>query len=262
MGNPLFASHQAASQLNRAKLLDFVKNNFTSDRVAIVGTGVAAEDLKAVVQESLSKLVGTLPSSTTASTPTTTTSKTKYFGGESRIDAGPNTESHYVVAYPAPASTSADAATATVLRSLLDGTPHVKWGSSSASLLAGSPVPISTFNTAYSDAGLFGFYLQSDSATADEMTASINKAVAALKSVSSSVSETHLARAKKAAIVDYESALDGGRNQRLVILGTQVLSSGCFSKPADFATAVGKVTAADVAKVWVGCGWIDGWVDG
>lgn len=241
LGNSLFASAAAAKALKRAHLNEFAAKYFTADRIAVVGNGVAHDELTALVDEALTKFNVAKSAATTESS--------KFRGGEVRIEAGPKAESHYAVAFPSVAFTDAQYPAALVLRALLDGSKRLKWGSpsGSAGLLSSAATAntsVSAFEAAYSDAGLIGFYIQG---AGNDVKSVASKSISALKGVASNVPEEALARAKKAAIVDAEAALT--REVEVQEIGKHVLSSGNFKAPADFAEAISKVTAADVQKV-------------
>ncbi|KAJ3062594.1 hypothetical protein HK102_008716, partial [Quaeritorhiza haematococci] len=245
LGNSQFASKEAVKNLKRAHLHEFISKYFTSDRIAIVGRGVAHSDLKALAEEALT---GKKVSSTK-----TETAPSQYFGGEVRIDAGPKAATHYAVAYPSVAFTSQDYAASLVLQALLDGTSHLKWGSASGATgllanVATANTTVSTFNAAYSDAGLLGFYVNG---AASEIKSVVQKSVDAFKTVAASpVSDAHISRAKKAAIV----FADGGaqsvaRDEAVRELGVQALANGSVSSSAELADVIGKVTASDVSQL-------------
>ncbi|TPX70899.1 hypothetical protein SpCBS45565_g01493 [Spizellomyces sp. 'palustris'] len=241
LGNSLFASAPAAKALKRAHLNEFASKFFTADRIAIVGHGVSHEDLKPLVEEALAKY--TLTKGTSAAAPS------KFRGGEVRIEAGPKAESHYAVAFPSLAYTDAQYPAALVLRALLDGSKRLKWGnpSGSAGLLASAATPktsVTAFEAGYSDAGLIGFYVQG---SANDVKDVASKSVSVLKGVASNVPSDALARAKKVAVVDAESALT--RGVAVQEIGKRALASGQYLSTTQLADAIAKVSAADVQKV-------------
>ncbi|KAI8930173.1 Metalloenzyme, LuxS/M16 peptidase-like protein [Entophlyctis helioformis] len=240
LGNSLFASEDALHALTRADLLSFAAKYFTADRITVVGSGVAHSDLKTLVDKALE---GVDVASIGASGP-----KSQYFGGEARIEAGPHSTAHYAIAFPGAAVSSADYNASLVLRTLLDGSRRLKWGSrgGATGLLAGASTDHTSaraFNASYSDAGLFGIYVQGKG---KEVKHVASKSLDALKALASNVSADALARAKKAAIVDAEDSLTRASLIDTVAKGT--LSTGAFHAGSEV-LAINQVTAADVQKL-------------
>ncbi|KAJ3020385.1 ubiquinol-cytochrome c reductase core subunit 1 [Thoreauomyces humboldtii] len=243
LGNSLFASASAAKGLKRAHLQEFAAKHLTADRIAVVGNGVAHEDLKPLVEEAVKKFQDRIAKSSTA------TKASEFKGSEIRLEAGPKSISHYAVAFPSVPFTDAKYPAALVLRAILDGSKRLKWGNHSGS--AGALASASTANTnvtafeaGYSDAGLIGFYIQGP---AEDIKGVATKSVSALKGLSSKISDEALARAKKVAIVDAEGALT--RDAQVQEIAKQVLSNGSILSYADLAAAINKVTVEDIQKL-------------
>ncbi|KAI9205080.1 Metalloenzyme, LuxS/M16 peptidase-like protein [Polychytrium aggregatum] len=241
LGNSLFASEASVKALNRAKLHEFANNYFTADNITIVGNGVAHQDLVELVDKALESVqVNAKKAETTA---------TKYFGGEHRIEAGPQSTATYVVAFPSVARGSNDYAAALVLSSLLGGSQRIKWGASSALLGEASTANTSSsaFNASYSDAGLLGFVVQGQTADVKSVA---QRSIDALKKIANgSVSEADVAAAKKATIIDAEAGVWGSRETSVKEIAAETLTTGSFAAPTDFAQQVQKVTAADLSKI-------------
>jgi ubiquinol-cytochrome c reductase core subunit 2 len=247
LGNSLFATTAGVKGLKRAHLQEFASKTFTSDKIAVVGSGVVHEELTALVDEALKGIA--LASSKY------TPSASKYFGGEARIEAGPKSNSTFAVAFKSVPFTSPEYPAALVLKALLDGTQHLKWGSVSgaSSLLskaASGNNSVSAFATSYSDAGILGFVVEGEASGVQSVA---QKSIDAIKSVASGsgVSAESLARAKKAAIIDAEAASFASRDDVIQEVGKQVLASGNYSTLGELATAISKVTLEDVKKVRV-----------
>ncbi|KAJ3345154.1 ubiquinol-cytochrome c reductase core subunit 1 [Entophlyctis luteolus] len=241
LGNSLFASKSSLATLKRADLQAFASANFTADNIAVVGAGVAHDELEALVNKAFEGFSVPATASKIISAPT-------FHGGEARLaGSGP---SHLAIGFKGAAFTNTQAyATQLVLRSLLDGTPRLKWGSTSsgAGLLASAAAPgttVSAFDASYTDAGIFGIHIKGDAAGIQQAG---KQSIAALKAAASSpASAAAHARAQKAAIVDVESALT--RDELVADIGRHVLASKQFLSSAELAQAVAKVSAADVSK--------------
>ncbi|KAJ3342772.1 ubiquinol-cytochrome c reductase core subunit 1 [Entophlyctis luteolus] len=241
LGNSLFGSKASFGSLKRADLQAFASANFTADNIAVVGSGVAHDELEALVNKAFEGFSVPTTASKTISSPT-------FYGGESRIaGTGP---SHLAIGFKGAAFTNSQAyATQLVLRALLDGTPRLKWGSTSsgAGLLASAVTPgtaVSAFSESYTDAGIFGIHIKGDAAS---ILLAGKQSIAALKAAAGGpASAAAHARAQKAAIVDAESTLT--RDELVADIGRQVLASKQFLSSAEIAQAVAKVSADDVSK--------------
>lgn len=100
----------------------------------------------------------------------------------------------------------------------------------------------SAFNTTYSDTGLFGVYGVSRPDKAGEMCGAVTKAMHSL----TAVSKDELAKAKAMLKGQLFRQLDDDATL-LQDLGKQVLLSGRYGSPSDFAKAIDGVSEADVA---------------
>ncbi|KAJ3342764.1 ubiquinol-cytochrome c reductase core subunit 1 [Kappamyces sp. JEL0680] len=237
LGNSVFASSEALGCLSRADVKAYLAKHFAADRLTVVGTGVEHGELKALVEAAFKS--ASIPASSAAAP-----SKTTYFGGEARIEAGPNSTAIYAVAYPGASYTSSDYGASLVLKALLDGSKRLQWGDSYGGAL-GDAATASTSSTAfshsYSDSGLVGFVVEGKTAEVKEVT---KKSIAALKALASSVSSAALEAAKKAAIVDAEASLT--RSGVMDALSKEAISGGVAA--LSNVSSISSVTAEDVQK--------------
>ncbi|KAI8612914.1 Metalloenzyme, LuxS/M16 peptidase-like protein [Chytriomyces sp. MP71] len=239
LGNSLFATNSALGSLKRADLQSFASANFTADKLAVVGSGIAHDELEGLVNAAFEGVA--VPATSSVSTPATA-----YFGGETRIaGSGP---SLMAIGFKGTPFTNTHAhATSLVLRAVLDGTQRLKWGSSSGATgllakAAAAGTDVTAFNASYSDAGLFGFLIKGE---ASGVKGVASRAIAAINSVGS-IGDADLSRAKKAAIVDAEVGLN--RDDLIVDIGRQVLEKDSFLTVSELAQEIAKVTKEDVAQ--------------
>jgi ubiquinol-cytochrome c reductase core subunit 2 len=228
LGNAFFPSGEALKSLSRKNLKEFA-SNLNADKIAVVGTGINHGDLKNLVEEALANVK--LPSGASEKT------ASKYYGGEARIAAGPNSEAVYAVAYPGPSLTSTDYYASLVLKELVDGTARVKWGTPSNGT---ESTVVEGFNANYSDNGLVGFVVKGN---ATEVKKVAQQAISSLKQAATGVTAEQLESAKKAAIVAFESQLN--RQSLVEALGVEATLNANTSS----VEALQKVTVADVQKV-------------
>ncbi|ORX86149.1 LuxS/MPP-like metallohydrolase, partial [Basidiobolus meristosporus CBS 931.73] len=101
---------------------------------------------------------------------------------------------------------------------------------------------VATFNTGYSDAGLFGVYVQGPSAKVSDLT---KVAVEQLKKAAENISEEEfqraVAQAKYATISLFETRLG-----RAEVFGNRLLASGKALASVDLLQQLEKVTVKDV----------------
>ncbi|KAH6573973.1 hypothetical protein BSLG_007686 [Batrachochytrium salamandrivorans] len=237
LGNPLLASSQALNGLNRAKLFEFVDKYFTADRITVVGSGIAHNELKALVDAAFANV--------SLSSAKSETPKSKYYGGEARIEAGPNSEAHYVMAFPGVAYTSPEYQASLVLQALLDGSQRVKWGSRSGALAQASTEHTTSvaFSTSYSDAGLFGIHVVG---ATGEVKQVVSKSLSTLREVSNSISADAFTAAKKAAIIYAEESQT--RSNLVDSISKGALSTSLLHTGPEI-LSINKVTIADVQKL-------------
>jgi ubiquinol-cytochrome c reductase core subunit 2 len=244
LGHSLYAKESDIAQLSRADLSEFAARTFAGNRVAIVGTGVSANDLAECVAKGLenvsvaSKGLGYNPSF--------------YYGGETRLDKGPSSEAHFVVAYPSVSWASPNYTASLVLEAVLDGQQRVMHGSlsGSACLLSSASTEstsVHSFGVHHSDAGLLGFYIQGKDTDVNSVA---SKAISALKSIAAKgIDDATLSRAKKSTIVDFESNLC--RKNSLLWAAKQVLTMKSIRSVKDWADSIQKVTGSQVQKVCI-----------
>jgi len=229
LGNPLFASPHGTLTIEDVKA--FAAQAFTKENVAVIGSGVSDAVLSQLVQKTLAQL----PSS-----PASTATATKYYGGESRVNA------HSTPTVFIGFGTSTPSAALSVLASYLDPTPSVKWSdgvSPLSKLPKGTTVQI--VHEVYSDGALFGLLVQGENAAAVKEASTI--AVQALKSVSSGTLESEeLARAVSKAKFSAASSVEG-REGLAAVYAPQLFAKSTYSLDATYAS-LDAIKSGDVAK--------------
>jgi len=164
LSRSVYCNPNNISKMNTDMLLDFVEENFTVDRIAVLGIGVDHDDLLDDVSNyfdsSRSK-----PSTPVASLPS------KFYGGSDlRQEDGTSKVVAGLVASASPKSTP-EAIAFKVLTKLLGGTARSKYSSNLASsrlnVAISNAAPGGSINSAfescYSDSGLFGFSVATSS---------------------------------------------------------------------------------------------------
>ncbi|GAA6219872.1 cytochrome b-c1 complex subunit 2, mitochondrial isoform X1 [Lates japonicus] len=241
LSNSLYCPDHMVGNIHSEHLHQFVQNNFTSARMALVGLGVDHAVLKQVGEQFLNIRSGA----------GTTGAKAQYRGGEIRL-AGLGSLVHSAVVAESAAAGTSEALAFSVLQQLLGAGPHVKRGSNASSKLVQSvakatadPFDVSAFNASYSDSGLFGVYTISQAAAAGDV---IKAALAQVKAVADGgVTAADLTRAKAQLKGQFLMSLETSEGL-LEAMGTQALANGSYHSPEEISKNIDNVSLTDVAN--------------
>jgi ubiquinol-cytochrome c reductase core subunit 2 len=212
LGQASIASNEALNGLKRSDLADFVQNHFTKDRIAVVATGVNHDELVELVETSFD---GIELKGSSEKPP-----MTKYYGGESRIDAGPNSTALFSVAFEGSSTNPSDYYTSLVLAELLNSSTGVKYSCSSK--IGTESTTVTGFSTSYSDSGLVGFTVKGLNSEVKQVAQNAINELKGATAISSNAFES----AKKAAIISFET--NSTRSNILESLGKESTSSFVF----------------------------------
>uniref|UniRef100_A0A8C7TFF8 Ubiquinol-cytochrome c reductase core protein 2b n=1 Tax=Oncorhynchus mykiss TaxID=8022 RepID=A0A8C7TFF8_ONCMY len=240
LSNSLYCPDYMVGHVDADHMHNFIQNNFTSARMALVGLGVDHDVLKQVGEQFLNIRSGMGTAGT----------KAQYRGGEVRVQNGSSLVHSAVVSEGAAVGTD-EVMAFSVLQHVLGAGPHIKRGSNSTSKLiqgvakaTADPFDASAFNVNYSDSGLFGVYTISQSAAAGDV---IKAAIGQVKAVASGVSEADLTRAKTQLKAEYLMSLESSEGL-LDAMGSQALARGAYHSPEAIAQKIDSVSATDVAN--------------
>uniref|UniRef100_A0AAX7VBX5 Ubiquinol-cytochrome c reductase core protein 2b n=1 Tax=Astatotilapia calliptera TaxID=8154 RepID=A0AAX7VBX5_ASTCA len=239
--NSLYCPDHMINDIHSEHLHQFVQNNFTSARMALVGLGVDHTVLKQVGEQFLNIRSGA----------GTTGAKAQYRGGEIRLPSTSSLVHSAVVSQSAAAGTS-EALAFSVLQHLLGAGPHVKRGAGVASKLVqgvskatADPFDVTAFNTSYSDSGLFGVYTISQAAAAGDV---IKAALAQVKAVADGgVTAADLTRAKAQLKCHYLMSLETSEGL-LEAMGSQALTDASYQSPEEMSKKIDNISLTDVAN--------------
>uniref|UniRef100_H2LEW5 Ubiquinol-cytochrome c reductase core protein 2b n=1 Tax=Oryzias latipes TaxID=8090 RepID=H2LEW5_ORYLA len=239
--NSLYCPDHMVGNIQSEHLHQFVQNNFTSARMALVGLGVDHDVLKQVGEQFLNIRSGAGSAG----------AKAQYRGGEVRL---PGTSSlvHAAVVSQSAAAGTGEALAFSVLQHLLGAAPNVKRGAAvSNKLVQGvakattDPFDVSAFNASYSDSGLFGVYTICQAAAAAEV---IRAAVAQVKAVADGgVTAADLTRAKAQLKAHFMMSLETSEGL-LEAVGAQALASGSHQSTEEISKNIDNVSLNDVAN--------------
>ncbi|KAM6897410.1 cytochrome b-c1 complex subunit 2, mitochondrial isoform 1-T1 [Xenentodon cancila] len=239
--NSLYCPDHMVGNIQSEHLHQFVQNNFTSARMALVGLGVDHAVLKQVGEQFLNIRSGG----------GTTAAKAQYRGGEKRL-LSTSSLVHSAVVSQSAAAGSSEALVFSVLQHLLGAGPHVKRGSGISSKLVqgvskatADPFDVSAFNTSYLDSGLFGVYTISQAAAVGDV---IKAALAQVKAVADGgVTAADLTRAKTQLKSHFLMSLETTEGL-LEAMGTQALTSGSYHSPEEISKNIDNVSLNDIAN--------------
>ncbi|KAJ3608216.1 hypothetical protein NHX12_025266 [Muraenolepis orangiensis] len=241
LSNSLYCPGYMVGNVQSEHLHEFVQNNFTSARMALVGLGVDHAVLKQVGEQFLNIRSGAGTSGAQA----------QYRGGELRHQTG-SSMVHCAVVSESVAAGSGEALAFSVLQHVLGAAPQIKRGSNTTNKLVqginkvtSEPFTVSAFNTSYSDSGLFGVYTISQAASAGDV---IRAAVAQVEAVAGGeVTAADLTRAKTQLKSQQLMSVETCEGF-LEALGSQALASGAYLSPDAVAKDIDNVSLTDVAN--------------
>lgn len=241
LSHSLYCPDFMVGHVSPKQMHGFVKDNFTTGRMALVGLGVSHSVLRQLGE-------GILSSRSGAGAPV---ARAVYRGGEARIHNNDDLV-HLLVVSESAASGSAAANAFSVLQHVLGAGPHVKRGSNITSKLSqgiakatSQPFDATAFNASYSDSGLFGVYTISQAGAAAEV---IRAAISQAKDVAEgNVSDVDIDRAKNQVKSEYLMSLESSAGL-LEEIGGQALTTGTYQDAAAVLQGVDAVTPDDVIK--------------
>ncbi|XP_014855842.1 PREDICTED: cytochrome b-c1 complex subunit 2, mitochondrial-like isoform X1 [Poecilia mexicana] len=239
--NSLYCPDHMVDHIHSEHLHQFVQNNFTSARMALVGLGVEHSVLKQVGEQFLNIRGGAGASG----------AKALYRGGEVRLSSLSGLVHSAVVSQSAAAGTG-EALAFSVLQHVLGAGPHIKRGSGGSSKLVqgvakatADPFDVSAFHASYSDSGLFGVYTISRAAAAGDV---VRAALTQVKAVADGgVTAADLTRAKAQLKGQFLMSLETTEGL-LEAMGSQALADGSYHTQEEISKNIDNVSLTDVAN--------------
>lgn len=176
LGHSLFAPSHNSLTVN--DVVSFATLAFAKNNIAVLGTGIDQDTLNSLVNSAFSNV---------PSTSSVSSSPSKYFGGETRVQSSNGSQTVFI-GYGITGAPSAEIA---ALAAYLSPNPSVKW-SRGLSPLSSLPEGASgqVVYLPYSDATLFGILIQGSTAAAAKEAGKV--AVAALKAVAQGIKAEEL----------------------------------------------------------------------
>jgi len=243
LGFSSLASERSMSYFTPETIRSFMLDHFAPERMVLVGVNVAHSELTKWAMRSFADY-NAIPLKKRDEV------KAAYTGGDLRME-GNSPFCHVALAFESPSWGQAELAPVALLQTVLGGGAAVGTGLGAGAtsrlntqVVKQSPYveSCSAFNTSYTDTGLFGVYGVSHPDKAGDMCAAMAKCLSGM----TAVSKDELTKAKAMLKGKLFRQLDDD-SQLMQDLGTQVLASGRYGSPTDFAKAIDAVSEADVA---------------
>jgi len=243
LGRSPLASGRSMPYFTPETMRSFMLDHFAPERMVLVGVNVAPGELGKWAMRSFADYNAIPMKKRDAA-------KAQYTGGDARVE-GSSPFCHVAIALESVPWGQADLAPVAILQALLSGGSAVASGIGGGSSSRLSQVvkqnpyveSCSAFNTSHSDSGLFGVYgvCQPDKAT--DLCNAMAKALAGLKTISKDELDTAKAilKGKMLRQTDDDATL-------MKDLGQQLLLSGNYGSPADFAKLIDAATADQVTS--------------
>lgn len=260
LGRTILGPKENIQSIQRENLVDYIKTNYTADRMVLVGAG-------GVTHEQLVKLAeqhfGNLPSQPTSSAASAVAAEQKrkpdFIGSEVRLRDDTIPTAHIAIAVEGVSWKDDDYFTALVTQAIvgnwdraLGNSPYL--GSKLSTFISNHDLANSfmSFSTSYSDTGLWGIYLVSENLTAlDDL---VHFTLREWNRLSFSVTEAEVERAKAQLKASILLSLDG-TTAVAEDIGRQIITTGRRLSPEDVERAINKITEKDVMdfatrKIW------------
>lgn len=247
LGNSLFASPH--SPITAGDVKQFAGEAFAKGNIAVFGTGIGTEELKAAVTKAFGS------GSASAGGSVASGSASKYYGGEQRVplDGHSGGNPTMVIAY-GTTSTPNTSAELSIIPQLLGGESALKWVPGTSPLaLAAAKYPGSkakSFVLPYSDASLVGVELSAPTSEAlRDLAKDVSAAIKGLgeKGEKGGLKDEEVKKAVAGAKFQAASVVES-KEGLLASYGPQILSSGSIKSLEDVTSSFSNVSAESIAK--------------
>lgn len=237
------ASERSMPYFTPETMRSFMLDHFAPERMVLVGVNVTSGELSKWAMRSFADY-NAIPMKKRD------VAKAAYTGGHLRMD-GSSPFCHLAIGLESVPWGQSELAPVAVLQSLLGGGSAVGTGIGggsmsrlSAQVVKQNPYVEScaAFNTSYSDSGLFGIYGVSHPDKAGELCGAITKAMAGMKSITAEelAGAKAVLKGKILRQVDCDATM-------MKDVGQQLLLSGRYGSPSEFAQMIDGVSAAEVS---------------
>ncbi|PNS18257.1 hypothetical protein CAC42_7626 [Sphaceloma murrayae] len=260
LGRTILGPKENIQSISRNDLTDYIKTNYTADRMVLVGSGgIPHEQLVQLAEQYFGKVPNQPPTSTAAAIAAAQKQKPDFVGSEVRIRDDTIPTANIAIAVEGVSWKDDDYFTALVAQAIvgnwdraMGNSPYL--GSKLSTFVHENKLANSfmSFSTSYSDTGLWGIYLVSDSITRiDDL---VHFTLREWSRLSLAVSDAEVERAKSQLKASLLLSLDG-TTAVAEDIGRQIITTGRRLSPEEVERVVGDITSKDVQsfaqrKLW------------
>ncbi|KAL4740445.1 Metalloenzyme, LuxS/M16 peptidase-like protein [Aspergillus similis] len=260
LGRTILGPKENIQTITRDNLTDYIKTNYTADRMVLVGAGgIPHEQLVKLAEQHFGSLPSKPPTSALAAITAEQKRQPEFIGSEVRIRDDTLPTAHIALAVEGVSWKDDDYFTALVAQAIvgnwdraMGNSPYL--GSKLSSFVERNNLANSfmSFSTSYSDTGLWGIYLVSENMTGlDDL---IHFALREWSRLSFNVTAAEVERAKAQLKASILLSLDG-TTAVAEDIGRQIITTGRRLSPEDIERTIGQITEKDVMdfanrKLW------------
>ncbi|KAL4937312.1 hypothetical protein BDV06DRAFT_215984 [Aspergillus oleicola] len=260
LGRTILGPKENIQTISRDNLTEYIKTNYTADRMVLVGAGgIPHEELVKLAEQHFGSLPSKPPTSALAAVTAEQKRVPEFIGSEVRIRDDTLPTAHIALAAEGVSWKDDDYFTALVAQAIvgnwdraMGNSPFL--GSKLSSFVERHNLANSfmSFSTSYSDTGLWGIYLVSENMTGlDDL---IHFALREWSRLSFNVTAAEVERAKAQLKASILLSLDG-TTAVAEDIGRQIITTGRRLSPEDIERTIGQITEKDVMdfanrKLW------------
>ncbi|KAL3484391.1 Metalloenzyme, LuxS/M16 peptidase-like protein [Aspergillus germanicus] len=260
LGRTILGPKENIQTISRDNLTDYIKTNYTADRMVLVGAGgIPHEQLVKLAEQHFGSLPNKPPTSAALALTAEQKRQPEFIGSEVRVRDDTLPTAHIALAVEGVSWKDDDYFTALVAQAIvgnwdraMGNSPYL--GSKLSSFVERNNLANSfmSFSTSYSDTGLWGIYLVSENMTGlDDL---IHFALREWSRLSFNVTAAEVERAKAQLKASILLSLDG-TTAVAEDIGRQIITTGRRLSPEDIERTIGQITEKDVMdfanrKLW------------
>ncbi|KAL2016363.1 hypothetical protein VTK56DRAFT_3821 [Thermocarpiscus australiensis] len=257
LGRTILGPRENIRDITRTELVNYIKNNYTADRMVLVGAGgVPHQQLVEMAEKYFSKLPSKAPET---SAYILSKKKPDFIGSDVRIRDDTIPTANIAIAVEGVSWNDDDYFTALVTQAIvgnydkaLGNAPHQ--GSKLSGIVHKNDLATSfmSFSTSYSDTGLWGIYLVTDQLSRiDDL---VHFALREWSRLAGNVTEAEVERAKAQLKASILLSLDG-TTAVAEDIGRQIVTTGRRMRPGEIERIIDSITEKDVMdfanrKIW------------
>ncbi|CAH0029462.1 hypothetical protein V2G26_011728 [Clonostachys chloroleuca] len=257
LGRTILGPRENIRDITRTELVNYIKNNYTADRMVLVGAGgVPHEQLVELAEKHFSGLPSKGPENQAY---LLSKKKADFIGSDVRVRDDTMPTANVALAVEGVSWSSDDYFTALVTQAIvgnydkaMGNAPHQ--GSKLSGFVHKHELANSfmSFSTSYSDTGLWGIYLSTDKKT--QLDDLVHFAIREWMRLCNNVSEAEVERAKAQLKASILLSLDG-TTAVAEDIGRQIITTGRRLSPLEIETRINAITEKDVMdfanrKLW------------